>query len=80
MDPFGDLFNFGRNRNRGERKGQDLSFKLYVDLADLYNGSDVQLFLTKRTTCPHCRGTGADDPDDVKECPKCKGKGIVLEK
>ena len=27
--------------------------------------------------CPHCRGTGADNPDDVKICPDCNGKGVV---
>lgn len=29
--------------------------------------------------CPHCRGSGADNPEDVKVCPKCNGHGIVTE-
>lgn len=38
------------------------------------------MFQTKQTICPHCRGTGADDPDDVKTCPVCNGQGHVLKK
>ena len=34
----------------------------------------------RKVICPHCRGSGADDPDDVKECPKCGGKGQILTK
>lgn len=33
--------------------------------------------MTKRKICPHCRGTGADDPDDIKTCPYCNGVGTV---
>jgi DnaJ-class molecular chaperone len=25
----------------------------------------------KEVICPHCMGTGADSPDDMKECDKC---------
>jgi DnaJ-related protein SCJ1 len=27
--------------------------------------------------CPHCRGSGADDPDMIETCPACKGVGTV---
>jgi DnaJ-related protein SCJ1 len=30
--------------------------------------------------CPHCRGTGADDPDDVHTCHKCNGSGHIIKK
>jgi DnaJ-related protein SCJ1 len=29
--------------------------------------------------CPHCRGSGADDPDDVHVCPHCNGHGQITE-
>ena len=29
--------------------------------------------------CPHCRGSGADDPEDVHVCEKCNGQGVVTE-
>jgi len=31
------------------------------------------------TICPHCRGSGADDPDDVHVCPHCNGHGQITE-
>ena len=44
-----------------------------VSLEDLYSGKDMQVKYTRNTICPHCRGTGADDPSDVKTCTKCNG-------
>ncbi len=29
--------------------------------------------------CPHCRGSGADSPEDVHVCDHCKGHGVVTE-
>jgi DnaJ-class molecular chaperone len=29
--------------------------------------------------CPHCRGSGADNPEDVQVCERCGGHGIVTE-
>lgn len=39
----------------------------------------MEIKYTRNTLCPHCRGTGADDPDDIKTCPKCNGQGVVME-
>jgi DnaJ-related protein SCJ1 len=33
----------------------------------------------KMAICPHCRGNGADSPEDVHVCPHCNGQGIVTE-
>jgi DnaJ-class molecular chaperone len=33
----------------------------------------------KQILCTKCRGTGAKDPNDVKTCPDCGGKGIKVE-
>jgi len=30
--------------------------------------------------CPHCRGSGADSHDDVKECDTCHGQGHILQR
>ena len=29
--------------------------------------------------CPHCRGSGADDPEDVHVCENCGGSGQITE-
>ena len=63
-----------------ERTGPDMTVKLKVSLEDLYKGKDMQVKYTRKTICPHCRGSGADDPDHVETCTKCKGQGVVIEK
>lgn len=67
-------------QTQGERKGPTLFIKIQVTLEDIYNGNEVEVFITKRQVCPHCRGSGADDPDHVKTCPKCKGTGYTMQK
>lgn len=47
-------------------------------LEDFYNGKEMDIKYTRQTICPHCRGSGADDPDDVQECPDCGGKGYTI--
>ena len=57
-----------------------MSIKIKVSLADLYKGKDMNVKYTRSTICPHCRGSGADDPDHVKTCTKCNGQGVVIER
>lgn len=38
------------------------------------------MFYTKLGICPHCRGSGADNPDDVKTCPECSGTGYTVKR
>ena len=72
-------FGFGGSR-KSDNKGPDLPIKITVTLEDIYNGKEVNFFITKNIICPHCRGTGADNPDDVKTCSECNGKGFVTKK
>jgi DnaJ-related protein SCJ1 len=59
-------------------KGQDLEFPLVVTLKDLYLGKEIRAAHRKQKLCSHCRGTGAENPGDVKTCQTCKGKGVVV--
>jgi len=56
-----------------------MNVKLRVGLEDLYNGKEMTVKYTRQIICPHCRGSGADDPDHVKTCTKCNGQGHTLE-
>lgn len=76
-DVFGDFF--GRGGREEEMKGAELGIDLFVSLEDIYTGRDIEIVLTKKTICSHCRGSGADNPDDVDVCDKCKGRGIYME-
>lgn len=76
-NPWGDWFGGGQQR---EKKGPELPIKIPVTLEDIYNGKEIDIFHTKQVVCPHCRGSGADDPDDVETCPVCRGQGYTLKK
>ena len=79
-DFFGDFFGRrGHGYQEEERKGAELNIELLVSLEDIYNGRDLEIVLTKNTICSHCRGSGADNPDDVETCSKCKGRGVYTE-
>lgn len=51
---------------------------LRVTLAELYNGKTFSISIRRRVICPHCRGSGAKDSEDVKVCSSCGGQGIKL--
>jgi len=53
--------------------------KIKVLLEDIYSGKEMEIKYTRNTLCPHCRGTGADDPEDIHVCSKCNGQGVVME-
>ena len=76
-DIFGNFFGHGGQQE--EAKGAELGIDLYVSLEDVYSGREVEIVLTKKTICSHCRGSGADNPDDVEVCDKCKGRGMYME-
>ena len=80
FDPFGGMFGgfFGGGGDGGEKRDEDLRIKLRTTLYDLYVGREVEYTYTRSVVCPHCRGSGADSHDDVKECDRCNGKGHVL--
>jgi len=80
FNPF-DIFNF--NNRGGEKKGEmpkgpGLTIDVEVVLEDLYNGKDLEILQKRQTLCPKCRGSGAKDPDDVKNCPVCDGQGVRI--
>jgi len=84
FDPFGDLFGNmfgGQRQQQGQRdtpRGPDLVIELDVSLKDLYVGRELIITHKKQILCPHCRGTGAKNPDDVQTCPVCKGSGVNI--
>lgn len=81
-DPFGSFFDFfgggGQRQQGGMPKGPDLEFPLVVTLKDLYLGKELKAAHRKQKLCSHCRGTGAENPDDVQVCSTCGGKGVIV--
>jgi DnaJ-related protein SCJ1 len=58
-------------------KGPELKIKLLLYLRDLYLGKSMEVMIQKQIACPHCKGTGADNPNDIAKCKECQGKGRV---
>ena len=81
-DIFSSFFGGGsarRNASRtGPQRGDDILMKHRVDFMDTVNGKDEEVSFDYEEDCPHCHGTGADSPSDIKTCPKCGGKGTII--
>ncbi|CAM6001200.1 unnamed protein product, partial [Sphagnum balticum] len=75
FNPFESFFNFG-NRQQGQAKGPDTIIPLEVTLEELYVGSSFSVEVNKRVICDHCRGTGAQNENDVETCSLCGGRGV----
>lgn len=74
FDPFGGMFGgFGRRRRRQEeRRVPDLVVPLSVSLEMLYNGAIIEAAHKKRVICDSWS-------DCEKKCPKCGGRGVVIQ-
>jgi len=74
-----DLFDLisgggGRGKKQGERKAQDTTHKMTVQLSDLYHGVTKKIAINRDRCCQDCGGQGGSK---VTVCPECKGKGRV---
>lgn len=63
-----------------ERRGPSKLTEIEVDLADFYNGRDIEFEMDKNILCDHCRGTGAASDGDVVRCGGCNGQGVKLQR
>lgn len=54
--------------------------KVRMTLEQLYTGHETEVTYNRKIICPHCRGSGADSPDDLVKCAKCNGQGYTIQK
>ncbi|EPZ36829.1 DnaJ-domain-containing protein [Rozella allomycis CSF55] len=66
---------FRKNRHQQQRKGATVSMSLTVSLEDLYLGKVVEVDVSKQVVCPKCHGSGAENENDIRNCPSCQGRG-----
>ncbi len=78
-DIFGSFFGGGgRTRKQtGPIRGDDVLMRLRVDFMDAVNGKDEEVSFDFDDDCPHCHGSGAETPNDIKTCTTCGGRGSV---
>jgi len=77
-DIFSHIFGGGRGHGggkpKGPTKGKAVLKEVTIKLEDAYCGKLLVLPITRTRICEPCEGKGGSD---VKNCTKCKGKGIV---
>ena len=78
-DVFSQFFGGGSRRRSqtGPQRGDDTLMRLRVDFMDVINGKDTEVEFDYDDDCPHCHGSGAESPNDIKTCPTCHGTGTV---
>lgn len=61
-----------------QKRGQNITHKLSVDLEGFYLGKTIKLNLTKKVTCLECDGSGAQNAEAVVKCAECSGSGVKV--
>lgn len=79
FNPFGDLFGFGRQQQRGKPRGGDTDVGLSVTLREFFQGADVSFSVEMQNVCEHCAGTGSSD-GQTHQCGTCGGSGVRVVK
>lgn len=80
----GDIFSsfFGGGRRQapnGPEKGDDIQKRVAISLNDVIFGKKIPITVPVYDNCPHCHGSGAENTSDIVTCPRCNGRGQVLE-
>ena len=85
MSAFGDIFGGGLfgdlfgQRRRGPRPGQDLLFKLEIDLVESARGATKSIDVNRQEYCGECKGSGARKGTIATTCNYCGGQGQVVQ-
>lgn len=77
---FGDIFDMffggGRRQNpNAPRQGEDLEFRLSIDLKEAVFGKKVDIVIPRMETCDACHGSGAKPGTHPETCAHCQGTG-----
>jgi molecular chaperone DnaJ len=88
FEAFGDVFSgtifedfFGRSARGGGRvrRGADIRCDVTLDLEEAAKGARKQVSLTRYDQCEDCQGSGAEAGSEPQTCPKCRGRGQVVQ-
>jgi molecular chaperone DnaJ len=76
-DIFSGMFS-GRDRKpKGPVAGSDLEYQVAVDFWTAIRGGTMKLQITRRETCPTCKGNAS--AGGPQTCPECHGSGTVTQ-
>lgn len=78
MDDIFSMF-MGGGRGGGAKQKvrvKPIAKKVEVSLADIYNGTSVEVDVDRQRICDDCNGVGGTDASAVQTCSACKGRGM----
>jgi molecular chaperone DnaJ len=76
-DIFDGMFDFAR---QPDDNGSNIEVEVTVSFMEAAMGCKKVISYDKRASCPSCKGTGAKDGQDIKECVACDGKGKTVQR
>lgn len=85
-EAFGDIFDSvfkdffgggGRQQRHGPPRGDDLMYRLEVDLEQAVDGASVEIQIKTLAHCDDCEGSGAKPGTQLQTCRHCAGSGQV---
>lgn len=83
-DIFDLFFGQGRRTSRTRRKrrtaaqrGEDLEYKLKINLEDAASGTRMKVAIPRYRKCGRCGGTGVEPGFKKRVCPTCNGRGEI---
>ena len=59
----------------GELAGTEIEEQVEVTLEEVYNGKELKIEVERQALCEACDGVGGSDPNAVRECGACDGRG-----
>lgn len=69
-----------RRRSAGSQLDLNLHTTLIITIMDIYKNRNRTINIPCKKECDACNGTGASsDKDAIIKCPRCDGKGIVVQ-
>lgn len=75
-DIFGSFFGGGRGEQR-QARGADIETQLNISFEESVFGVEKNIELSKKITCKHCQGNGAEPGSKISDCSNCKGTGKI---
>lgn len=82
FEAFGDLFGMfgggGGRRQRGPRAGDDLGYRMEIELVEAYRGIRKSITIPRNESCGDCGGSGAKKGSKPSACRTCNGAGVTV--
>ena len=69
----------GGSRTAAQTRGRDMVARLQISLAEAAAGCTKTISYERLAPCDDCNGTGVAEGGSEKTCPRCHGKGVVVQ-